>query len=180
MILTLDYPSPIGRLTLAAKGESLIGLWIEGQKYHGAAALGGQKGESPILVATRAWLERYFAGERPAVEGLTLAPEGTQFRRAVWAQLREIPYGSVISYSELARRLAGGKRGVKTSARAVGGAVGRNPISILIPCHRVVGANGDLTGYAGGLGVKARLLQLEGLEVSGQALPKEALSPRGL
>ena len=161
------HPSPLGLLTLASDGESLSGLWIAEQKYHGTESADGEsRGFSSakkaatlsIFDETAAWLERYFGGEKPAIDTLPLAPQGSDFRRAVWALLCEIPYGAVTSYGALARKMGGGKN----LARAVGGAVGHNPISIIIPCHRVVGADGSLVGYAGGLAVKRRLLELEG------------------
>ncbi len=157
MIYTAYYTSPIGRLLLAEKEEALIGLWIEGQKYF--PDLTGQEcAERPgsdLLQRTKAWLDRYFAGEKPAAGELPLSPKGSGFRKAVWKALCEIPYGEVASYGEIGRKLS------QTSARAVGGAVGHNPISIIIPCHRVVGANGNLTGYAGGIDRKRWLLEHE-------------------
>ena len=128
-----------------------------------AATLEGEVREAvlPVLEAACRWLDVYFSGRKP--EGmLPLAPRGSEFRRAVWELLREIPYGETVSYGDLAKRLEA-QLGRKTSARAVGGAVGHNPISILIPCHRVVGADGSLTGYAGGLEQKTALLRLEGV-----------------
>ncbi len=167
MLYTMHYESPVGTLLLVEQDGALAGIWIKGQKYY----LGSLRGkmweneESQILNRTRDWLERYFRGERPDVHELTLAPEGSQFRREVWKELCEIPYGTVTTYGEIAQKLAA-KWGVKKmSAQAVGGAVGHNPISIIIPCHRVVGANGSLTGYAGGLEKKKQLLALEGVDV---------------
>ena len=110
----------------------------------------------------RHWLDRYFAAERPDTRELPLAPAGTEFRRAVWALLLDIPYGSVTTYGRLAEEYER-VSGHKTSPRAVGSAVGHNPISIIIPCHRVVGADGSLTGYAGGVENKRLLLELEGI-----------------
>lgn len=152
-------PSPVGELTLASDGEALTGLWIAGQKYH-SAGLGPETREAslPVFTAAGEWLARYFAGERPEPGGLPLAPRGSEFRRRVWRQLLEIPPGEVRSYGEIARLLGAG-------ARAVGGAVGHNPISIVIPCHRVAGSDGSLTGYAAGLDVKLRLLRLEGVKL---------------
>ena len=117
MYNTMQYESPVGVLTLAGEGENLIGLWLEGQKYFGAGLELSAGGEPPAFDAARDWLDRYFAGERPAPSELRLAPIGTAFQRAVWAELCEIPYGETISYGELARRL-------RTSARAAGSAVG--------------------------------------------------------
>ena len=154
-----DYiicPSPLGMLTIAAEGGALTALVIEGQKYHADHLAGdGVRRETPALRAARRWLERYFAGENPELSALTLAPRGTPFQQRVWAALRRIPYGETVSYGALAAELV-------TSARAVGSAVGRNPLSILIPCHRVLAADGGLAGYAGGLENKEKLLRLEG------------------
>ena len=161
--------SPIGELTLASDGAALTGLWLEGQKYFGGSsgeALVPGGADLPVFQAARAWLDRYFAGEKPSPLELPLAPAGTPFQRAVWERLRAIPCGAVTTYGALARELGG------SSPRAVGSAVGRNPISIIIPCHRVVGAGGSLTGYAGGLEPKKRLLTHEGVDVSRFSVPK--------
>ena len=156
---TAIVPSPLGEILLAAEGGALSGLWFVGQKYEGAGlpdgSVPGPVSADPALEGAAAWLERYFAGEDPEID-FPLAPRGTVFQRRVWEALREIPYGGTSSYGALAEKL-----GCK-SARAVGAAVGRNPISILIPCHRVLGSDGKLTGYAGGLERKRALLELEG------------------
>ena len=152
------YPSPLGPLTLASDGCALTGLWLAGQKYFGGDALQWEAREDvPIFTEARLWLDAYFAGEQPDPEELPLAPTGTAFRQAVWQQLLRIPYGETVTYGDLAARLSCG------SPRAVGGAVGRNPISIIIPCHRVLGADGSLTGYAGGTECKRWLLAHEEL-----------------
>ncbi len=169
------YDSPVGRLLLASDGISLTGLWIAGQKYYADTISGAicEKNDLPVLVRTREWLDRYFAGQKPETTELPLAPAGSSFRQMVWQILCEIPSGQVWTYGDIAK-MAAHKLGKKTmSAQAVGGAVGHNPISIIIPCHRVVGTNGSLTGYAGGLDVKIRLLELEGADVSKLFLPKE-------
>jgi len=152
----MKYPSPLGELTVASDGENIVGLWLDGQKYF-AATLNDEVCEKslPVFDEVRRWLDVYFSGGEPDFTP-PLAPRGSEFRRAVWAELLRIPYGETVSYGEIARRLGG-----KNSARAVGGAVGHNPISVIIPCHRVVGANGSLTGYAGGVDKKIQLLQLE-------------------
>lgn len=159
----MEYSSPLGVLTLAAENGELKGLWMEGQKYFGAG-LALEPGDDPAFRTAGRWLDSYFRGERPGMEGLTLSPEGTPFRREVWELLLEIPYGEVTSYGELAARLSE-RTGRAVPARAVGGAVGHNPISIIIPCHRVLGADGSLTGYAGGVERKSWLLRHEGAPV---------------
>jgi methylated-DNA-[protein]-cysteine S-methyltransferase len=168
-----DYDSPLGRLTLASDGTSITGLWIEGQKYHGTDGhRSPERGENPpVLAAATQWLDRYFAGERPAISELSLAPAGSPFRQDVWKLLREIPYGEVTTYGELARQMAKSLGKKKMASQAVGGAVGHNPISIIVPCHRVVGSNGSLTGYAGGIDIKVRLLEYEGVDMTPLYVP---------
>lgn len=156
----MKYPSPLGTITVASDGENIVGLWLEGQKYFAATIEGELREENlPVFDTVRRWLDIYFSGREPDFLP-PLAPKGSEFRRTVWEQLLLIPYGETVSYGEIAKRLED-ETGRKTSARAVGGAVGRNPISIIIPCHRVVGANGSLTGYAGGVDKKIKLLELE-------------------
>lgn len=157
MLYDTELASPVGVLTLLAEEDALLGLWITGQKFHGSALLqAARRGDCPALRAAEDWLARYFAGQAPDPWALSLRPAGTAFQRRVWEALRRIPYGATRSYGDLARELG-------TSPRAVGAAAGRNPISILIPCHRLMGADGNLTGYAGGLAVKEALLRLEGV-----------------
>lgn len=165
---TARYGSPVGGLVLAADGEALCGLWLEGQKYFGGGLIdGAAPGEDlPVFVRARDWLDRYFAGTRPDPRELPLAPVGGEFRQAVWKLLLEIPCGQTVTYGELARRIAAQRGLASMSAQAVGGAVGHNPISIIIPCHRVVGTGGSLTGYAGGVDKKRWLLAHEGVDVS--------------
>lgn len=161
MIHTAKYISPIGEMLLASNNTALTGLWFAGQKYFPHSIYKDGENENQILTCAKRWLDRYFAGKAPSPYDLCLAPEGSEFRRQVWKLLLEIPYGCVTTYGALAKALAE-KRGVKTiSAQAIGGAVGHNPISVIIPCHRVVGADGSLTGYAGGLDKKLALLTLE-------------------
>lgn len=151
------YRSPLGGITLACEGGQLVGLWFEGQAHYAAGLAlrpGGDAAPYPLR-ETRAWLDAYFAGRKPSPTHLPLAPAGTDFRRAVWRLLLQIPYGEVVTYGELAARL-----GI-SSARAIGGAVGHNPISLIIPCHRVLGARRALTGYAAGLHRKLWLLKHE-------------------
>lgn len=155
------YCSPLGGVLLAADELGLTGLWFEGQKYFAAGLPDGSaERETPAIRAAVRWLDAYFAGMEPDIY-VPLHFTGTPFRRAVWELLLEIPYGETVSYGELAARCALRAGAGGGSARAVGGAVGRNPISIIIPCHRVVGASGALTGYAGGLRRKAALLEIE-------------------
>lgn len=169
------YPSPVGILTLACDGESLVGLWTEGQKYHGDTIPEAmiENNDIPLFDTTKKWLDRYFAGEKPSISELPLAPIGGAFRQGVWHILREIPYGEVMTYGGIAKKMAE-KMGKKSmSSQAVGGAVGHNPISIIIPCHRVVGSNGSLTGFAGGIQMKIKLLELEKADLSGFFIPKK-------
>ena len=164
MIYMGRYDSPLGPITLAGEDGALTGLWFDGQKYFGAGLPAGTpEGEPPVFRQVRAWLDHYFRGEDPG-PAPPLAPAGTVFQRAVWEVLREIPYGRTATYGQVAQA-AGRGLGRNTSPRAAGSAVGRNPISLLIPCHRVVGAGGSLTGYAGGLERKEALLKLEGAEI---------------
>jgi methylated-DNA-[protein]-cysteine S-methyltransferase len=150
-----DVTSPIGRLRLIASGDELVGIWFE----HGRDA--AKKipelvcGKAPVLERTRQQLEEYFRGERREFD-LPLAPQGTEFQQRVWRRLREIEYGTTTTYGALAHEL-----GNPNASRAVGLANGSNPIPIVIPCHRVIGANGTLTGFGGGLPIKSALLALE-------------------
>ena len=162
------HPSPLGQLTLASDGEALVGLWLPGQKYFGGTAPGAwvPTDELPVFLAAKAWLDAYFAGKRPEISQRNLSPAGSPFRRMVWEMLLEIPYGKTTTYGEIARKVAARSGKPSISAQAVGGAVGHNPISLIIPCHRVVGAKGRLTGYAGGLDKKVWLLQHEGVDLS--------------
>ena len=156
MLFLTHYASPLGPILLAADETGLTGLWFEAQKYFPSfSGVEYQEKETPVLTETARWLDVYFSGKDPGFLP-PLHPQGSPFRQTVWDILLTIPRGQTITYGEIARRL-----GVR-SAQAVGGAVGHNPISILIPCHRVVGSDGSLTGYAGGLDRKTRLLQLEG------------------
>ena len=166
-MLYTTCPSPVGQLTLAGDEDGLYGLWIEGQKYFGGAIRDKltEQGTCPVLEETKDWLRRYFAGERPDACALPIRPVGSAFQQQVWQILREIPYGRVVTYGEIAKEIARRMGRETMSGQAVGGAVGHNPISIIIPCHRVVGAGGRLTGYAAGLHVKAKLLELEGVEL---------------
>ena len=167
MFYTMIYDSPVGKLTIAGREDNIVGVWIEGQKYFGGTLPEGavMENKAPVLQKAAGWLDRYFAGERPLPGELPLSPEGGEFRQAVWKMLCEIPYGEVTTYKEIAQKLAVQKGIASMSAQAVGGAVGHNPISIIIPCHRVVGTNGSLTGYAAGIQVKQMLLSHEGINL---------------
>ena len=173
MLYSAQYSSPLGSLLLASDEDSLVGVWFEGQKYFAATVAEEMTGKSglPVLAAARVWLDAYFAGRKPALSDLPLAPQGGAFRKAVWDILCEIPYGEVITYGEIAKDMAARTNKASMSSQAVGGAVGHNPISIIIPCHRVVGASGSLTGYAGGIDKKIKLLQHEGVDMSGLFVP---------
>jgi methylated-DNA-[protein]-cysteine S-methyltransferase len=154
--------SPVGLLTVASDGENVTGLWIEGQKYF-ASTLGlhVEEKDLPVFDSARKWLERYFSGNEPDFMP-PLEPEGTPFQRTVWDVLRTLPYGQVVTYGDVAARI-----GQPEAMRAVGATVGRNPISILIPCHRVISAKGSLTGYAAGIEKKKWLLRLEKVPLAG-------------
>lgn len=157
MLRCSAYASPLGNLCLAAEGESLVGLWMAGQRFFGEpyGALPAPGKPTGVLAEAAAWLDAYVEGQGPSPRSLPLAPQGTPFRRRVWQELCRIPYGETLSYAELAVR-------VGSSPRAVGGAVGHNPIALIIPCHRVVAADGSLGGYAGGEARKRFLLAHEG------------------
>ena len=153
---SMQYDSPLGRLLLTCREDGLTGIRFE--------EAGPEQKDHPVLRQTAAWLDSYFRGDAPVAE-IPLAPEGTPFQKQVWKLLLTIPYGQTRSYGEISRELAAVSGKKKMSAQAVGQAVGKNPISILIPCHRVVGAKGQLTGYAGGMERKIQLLHLEGRQI---------------
>lgn len=194
------YLSPLGEITMTSSdGESLDGLWIDGQSnYLNSLKKNNEKciaEDKQIFKATSRWLDRYFACEKPNIDELKLAPNGSEFRQQVWEILCRIPYGEIMTYGEIAKIIAGRremklaqtenlsnetnhildvvgnkleptKKHIKISAQAIGGAVGHNPISIIIPCHRVVGKDGNLVGYGGGIELKKKLLALEGIDLS--------------
>ena len=161
MRYTATYESPLGRILLASDGAALTGLWFVGQRYEGAGLHpdAAARPELSVFADAAKWLDAYFAGGRPGRTPV-LALRGTPYQRAVWDELQRIGYGETITYGEVARRLSD-RLGRPTASRAAGAAVGRNPVSLIVPCHRVVGANGLLTGYAGGIGRKRALLALE-------------------
>lgn len=175
MIYSTNYLSPVGIINLASDGKCLIGLWIEGQKYFAGSVSEDmtETNDIPIFNQTKDWLDRYFAGTKPAVSELPLAPIGGDFRQNVWGILCQIPYGTVITYGDIAKKMAQKMNKPNMSAQAVGGAVAHNPISIIIPCHRVVGTSGSLTGYAGGIDKKIWLLTHEGVDMKHLTIPKK-------
>ena len=167
------YDSPLGGILLAADEIGLTGLWFDGQKCF-ARDLSGERvdQETPALTEARRWLDSYFTGKEPDFTP-PLHPIGSAFRRSVWEILLQIPYGQTTTYGEIARQLAKKQGLERMSAQAVGGAVGHNEISIIIPCHRVVGTSGSLTGYAGGIGKKEKLLELERADMRRFFVPKK-------
>ena len=177
MFYTHHYDSPLGGITLGSDGVVLTGLWFDGQKHFPVAKFLKYKSSSsnetaptiepvpsslPVFAETCRWLDSYFSGRNPETKP-KLRLEGSPFQRAVWQILETIPYGNTLTYGDVAKILAKQQTGGKVSAQAVGSAVARNPISLIVPCHRVVGAGGKLVGYAGGLERKAALLRLEGV-----------------
>jgi len=173
MVYTCTYRSKLGDILLAADEVGLMGLWFEGQKYF-ANTLPREciSQETPVLTQAKTWLDLYFSGQNPTFTP-PLHPAGSFFRQAVWKILLQIPYGHTMTYGEIARELAEKQKRSHMAAQAVGGAVGHNEISIIIPCHRVVGSNGSLTGYAGGIDKKIALLQLEHAEMNHLFVPKK-------
>lgn len=173
MTYTSHYNSPIGGITLSSNGRSLTGLWFDGQKYFGDT-LSEECAEKPLPIfeETARWLDIYFSGKPP---GFTppIKMETTPFRKAVWKIMLEIPFGQTMTYGEIAGKIAKQKGLSKMSAQAIGGAVGHNSISLVIPCHRVVGTNGSLTGYSGGIDKKVQLLTLEKADMSSFFIPEK-------
>lgn len=174
MQYTQNYESPLGRVLLASDGESLTGLWFDGQKYFGSTLTGQHEQKAlPVFGETVRWLDIYFGGQEPDFTPPLSMQQSSSFRREVWEIMLAIPFGQTMTYGAIAAELAR-QRGIdKMSAHAVGGAVSHNPISIIIPCHRVVGTNGSLTGYAGGIDKKVQLLTLEKADMSRLFVPKK-------
>ena len=172
MTYTQHYDSPLGKMLLAADSAGLTGVWFDGEKYF-AYHLETQHEEkdTPLLQQTKRWLDVYFNGKEPDFT-VPLCFNGTDFQNEVWRILCTIPYGQTTTYGEIAQRIAVQRGLARMSAQAVGGAVGRNEISIIVPCHRVIGANGSLTGYAAGLDKKIKLLTLEKIDVKSLCMPK--------
>lgn len=175
MVYTCGYRSPLGDILMAADENGLTGLWFEGQKYF-ADTLPDEhvSQETPVLTKAKKWLDIYFSGDEPDFTP-PLHPSGSSFRQEVWKILSEIPYGQTVTYGEIARRMGELKNIPHMSAQAVGGAVGHNKISIIIPCHRVVGVKGSLTGYAAGIDKKIFLLELEQADIKSKNLKMEFL-----
>lgn len=172
MEYTYHYNSPLGWITLSSDGELLTGLWFDGQKYFADSLSKDYKEMSlPIFNQAQKWLDIYFTGKNPDFTP-SLNMKTTAFRKAVWEILLTIPYGQTMTYGEIASKIAKQSGLTRMSAQAVGGAVAHNSISLIIPCHRVVGTNGSLTGYAGGINKKIQLLELEGVDVSNFFVPK--------
>lgn len=176
MYYKTNYISPLGNYTLVSDGKKLSGVWQEGQKYFADNIHCDliENDNLDIFHDTKKWLDLYFSGKKPDISLLSLAPEGNEFRQKVWQILCKIPYGEVTTYGRIADIIAKERGQKRMSAQAVGGAVGHNPISIIIPCHRVVGANGSLTGYAGGINTKISLLKLEGVDMSKLHIPAKS------
>ena len=173
MMYTLHYDSPLGGILLAADEVGLTGLWFDGEKYFADTLDPEHKAlETPILREAKRWLDVYFRGQEPNFTP-PLHPIGSPFRQEVWALLLQIPYGQTTTYGEVSRQLAEKQGLARMSAQAVGGAVGHNPISLMIPCNRVVGTNGSLTGYGGGIARKVKLLELERADMHGLFVPKK-------
>lgn len=169
-----NYISPFGNIVLSADETGLTGLWFEGQKYSETYFdKSHEEKELPVFTKAKEWLDIYFSGKEPDFR-LPLHFTGTPFQNEVWEILCSIPYGKTVTYGGIARQIADDRGIGHMSAQAVGGAVGRNPISIIVPCHRVVGSKGDLTGYAGGIDKKIALLKLENADMKGFFMPKRA------
>lgn len=164
MLYVSHYSSPIGELLIASKENKIVGLWVENQKHYLANFKEKMivSDHLEVFLKTKEWLDHYFNGERPNVDDSLLNPVGSDFQKKVWKILLKIPYGEVTTYQKIAQEIAKESGSKHMSAQAVGNDVGHNPISILIPCHRVIGTNGDLTGYASGIQNKITLLKLEG------------------
>lgn len=174
MIYYTKYNSNLGMITLVSDGKNLINLWIEGQKHLiNSQEEISENNELDVFYETKQWLDAYFNKKCPSIDVLPLAPIGNEFQKMVWKILCQIPYGKLMTYGEIAGMVGTIKGIKKMSAQAIGGAIGRNPISIIIPCHRVVGKNGNLTGYAGGLDLKIKLLTLEKVDMCSLFIPKK-------
>ena len=173
MLYYKKISSPLGEITLRSDGESLTGLCFADDKHYGDKDIqDAQNAELPVFALAEKWLAEYFAGCEPKVN-VPLQFTGSDFQESVWKILQKIPYGSLITYGDIACEIAAQRGLARMSAQAVGGAVGRNPLCIIIPCHRVIGANGSLTGYGGGIQRKKALLELERADMHGLFVPKK-------
>lgn len=171
MLYYKKVASPMGEITLRSDGEALTGLWFADDKHYGAKDIAGATlSDLDVFMQAEAWLAEYFAGREPKVSVL-LKLQGSEFQMQVWRLLQDIPYGRLVTYGDIAKKIAAQKGLARMSAQAVGGAVGHNPLCIIVPCHRVVGANGSLTGYGGGMWRKVRLLELEKVDMSKLTVP---------
>ncbi len=167
------FESPLGGITMASDGEALTGLWFDGQKHFGSTLSENPEEKLiPVFELTDKWLKIFFGGALPCFTP-PLSVKSTAFRKSVYKILLSVPYGSTVTYGEIAKKLKEGNFAAKASPRAVGNAVGHNPVSLIIPCHRVVGADGNLTGYAGGLERKIKLLSLEKADTSKFFIPNK-------
>ena len=163
--------SPLGEITLRSDGEALTGLWFADDKHYGAKDIAGAAmADLDVFMQAEAWLAEYFAGREPKVS-VPLKLQGSEFQMQVWRLLLDIPYGRLVTYGDIAKKIAAQKGMARMSAQAVGGAVGHNPLCLIVPCHRVVGANGSLTGYGGGMWRKVYLLELEKVDMSKLTVP---------
>lgn len=171
MLYYKKVASPLGEITLRSDGEALTGLWFADDKHYGAKDIAGAAlADLDIFTQAEDWLAEYFAGREPKVS-VPLKLQGSEFQMQVWRLLQDIPYGKLVTYGDIAKKIAAQKGVARMSAQAVGGAVGHNPLCIIVPCHRVVGANGSLTGYGGGMWRKVRLLELEKVAMSKLTVP---------
>ncbi|GAA5108118.1 methylated-DNA--[protein]-cysteine S-methyltransferase [Orbus sasakiae] len=179
MFYSSTYSSPIGLITLMSKNNQLIGLWLENEKYfaNSVDTIVTPHDNLAVFNLTKTWLDNYFLAKNPTINRLPLAPTGSPFRQHVWHILNQIPYGELTTYGDVAKKVALLMNRKTMSSQAVGGAVGHNPISIIIPCHRVVGSNGSLTGYAGGIDKKIKLLELEGVDLTALFTPTHSTAP---
>ena len=171
MLYYKKVASPLGEITLRSDGEALTGLWFADDKHYGAKDIAGAAlADLDVFTQAEEWLAEYFAGREPKVS-VPLKLQGSEFQMQVWRLLQDIPYGRLVTYGDIAKKIAAQKGVARMSAQAVGGAVGHNPLCIIVPCHRVVGANGSLTGYGGGMWRKVRLLELEKVDMSKLTVP---------
>lgn len=171
MLYYKKLASPLGEITLRSDGEALTGLWFADDKHYGAKDIAGAAlTDLDVFTQAEAWLAEYFAGREPKVS-VPLKLQGSEFQMQVWRLLQDIPYGRLVTYGDIAKKIAAQKGVARMAAQAVGGAVGHNPLCIIVPCHRVVGANGSLTGYGGGMWRKVRLLELEKADMSKLTVP---------